>query len=31
MNVTLVTTENNKSKYDIAWKLDQQLAHPSPK
>ena len=29
-NVTLVATENNKSKNDIAIKLHQQFVHPSP-
>ena len=29
-NVTLVATENNKSKNDIAIKLHRQFAHPSP-
>ena len=29
-NVTLVATENNKSKIDIAIKLHWQFAHPSP-
>ena len=29
-NVILVGTENNKSKNDIAIKLHQQFAHPSP-
>ena len=29
-NVTLVATENNKSKNEIAIKLHQQFAHPSP-
>ena len=29
-NVTLLATENNKSKNDIAIKLHQQFAHPLP-
>ena len=30
-NVTLLATENNKSKKDIAIKLHRQFAHPLPK
>ena len=29
-NITLVATENNKSKNDIAIKLHWEFAHPSP-
>ena len=30
-HVTLITTENSKSKYNIALKLHPQFAHPTPK
>ena len=26
--MTLITTQTNKSKYDIAWKLHRPFAHP---